>query len=179
LVVVTSDHGEEFADHGGFGHNTLHEEIVRVPLFIKWPGGQHAGLSHDAPTSSIDIAPTLLEYAGLEADDLPGSHLRRRPSDQPVITGTLEQAVVGSKFKGVFGRSNGLPSLFDLEVDPFEMENLAEQKPDKLRILEAILAEQNHRARALHRLIGSQESGRDVVLSEQELERLRAFGYIQ
>jgi arylsulfatase A-like enzyme len=179
LIVITSDHGEEFADHGGFGHNTRHEEILRVPLLIKWPGGENAGVMNEGPTSSLDIAPTLLVSAGLEVDGLPGSHLWRRPLDAPVIAGTLEQAVVHAGFKGVFEPSKGARLLYDLEGDPTETKNLIGLDPQRAAVLEAILKEQNQKAIALHRLIGSQGSEREVVLSEREVERLRAFGYIR
>jgi arylsulfatase A-like enzyme len=179
LIVVTSDHGEEFNDHGGFSHNTLHEEIVRVPLFIKWPRGEMAGTRSEEPTSSIDLAPTLLEYVGLATDDLPGSHLHKRPLGVPVFAGTVERAVVASTFKGIFGRTDGVRLLFNLEDDPGETANLADLNPQMMDKLETLLREQDRQATALHRRIGSQDGDREVVLSEREVERLRAFGYIQ
>ncbi|MFH0944324.1 MAG: sulfatase [Planctomycetota bacterium] len=61
LIIVTSDHGEAFLDHGIYtGHGlTLYEEEVRVPLLIKFPGGQFAGVRSDAVVRLIDLFPTV------------------------------------------------------------------------------------------------------------------------
>ncbi len=71
LVVVLADHGEEFWDHGGFEHgHTLYDELLRVPLVVK-NGGVAAG-RYDAPTSLLDVAPTIAEWAGLDARTMTG-----------------------------------------------------------------------------------------------------------
>jgi arylsulfatase A-like enzyme len=66
-ILVTSDHGEEFLEHGGIEHATgkVFDENVRVPMIFKPPGGGD-GATVAMPTSSIDLVPTLLELAGLE-----------------------------------------------------------------------------------------------------------------
>jgi arylsulfatase A-like enzyme len=66
VVAVTADHGEEFLDHGGKGHgNTLHQEIIRVPLILWSKSLLHAGRVVEVPVSLADVAPTLLELTGL------------------------------------------------------------------------------------------------------------------
>jgi arylsulfatase A-like enzyme len=68
IVVVTSDHGEEFWEHGFLLHGfTLFEEGVRVPLLVLGPGVP-AGLRVDRPVSLVDLAPTLLDLVGLEKE---------------------------------------------------------------------------------------------------------------
>jgi arylsulfatase A-like enzyme len=178
LVVVTSDHGEEFAEHGGFGHHTLYEEILRVPLLVKWPRGDHAGTINEALSSSVDLAPTLLEVAGLPADDLPGDPLRRRPAGAPVFAGTLARAVVQGDDKGIFGGA-GPRRVFDLAADPDEELNLVDLDSQRSRALETLLREHRRQALALYRRIGSQHEPGEVVLSDRERERLKAFGYLQ
>ncbi len=65
LVVVTSDHGEEFYDHGGWGHgHSLHRELLHVPLVLAGPGIPR-GLRVPARVRSVDLMPTLLALAGL------------------------------------------------------------------------------------------------------------------
>jgi arylsulfatase A-like enzyme len=65
IVVVTSDHGEEFLDHGGMGHGlTLYEEVARVPLFLRLPG-QAARQDVDEEVSLLDVTPTLLDLLGI------------------------------------------------------------------------------------------------------------------
>ncbi len=86
LIVFTSDHGEEFGDHGGFWHGTsLYQELVRVPLMVRFPGGQGAGTRRHEPVSLIDVAPTALAAAGLPpSKDLPGQALTAIAPAAPV-----------------------------------------------------------------------------------------------
>lgn len=67
LLIVTSDHGEEFMEHGMLGHATcLHKELVHVPLLMRWPGGAVKG-TVKARVGHIDLPPTILD-----AFDIPG-----------------------------------------------------------------------------------------------------------
>jgi arylsulfatase A-like enzyme len=66
VVVVTADHGEEFKDHGFMGHGgTLYEEIIHVPLVVL--AGSSAHVDVGDVVSLIDVAPTLLDFAGVPA----------------------------------------------------------------------------------------------------------------
>ncbi len=177
LVVVTSDHGEEFAEHGGFLHDTLHEEILRVPLLIKWPGGARAGEVSTTTVSSIDLAPTLLAFAGLATEGLPGVDLRLHMEDQPVFAGTLAHAVVAGGLKAIFDPSMHLQELYDLRSDPLELDNLVGRDPEGAAELAELLARQRHMASALARRIGSGQD-REIELGESERKRLQAFGYL-
>ncbi len=65
IVVVTADHGEEFKEHGHMGHGyTLYNEVIHVPLMLAIPG-QHQRVDLQGPVSLIDLAPTLLDFAGV------------------------------------------------------------------------------------------------------------------
>lgn len=65
--MLVSDHGEEFGDHGGFGHGrTMFEEQLRVPLVVRFPGGRWKGSSVESPVSLLDLAPTILDAAGID-----------------------------------------------------------------------------------------------------------------
>ncbi len=64
-VVVTSDHGEEFGEHGGLGHARLYPEVLFVPLVVAAPG-LPAGERIATLVESVDVAPTLLALAGIE-----------------------------------------------------------------------------------------------------------------
>jgi arylsulfatase A-like enzyme len=70
LIVITSDHGEGFREHGTteHGHN-LYPEVVDVPLMFRWPGVVPAGVRIDAQVRSIDIAPTILALAGVNVPE--------------------------------------------------------------------------------------------------------------
>jgi choline-sulfatase len=65
VVVITADHDEAFGDHAAFGHgNSLYEEQIHVPLLVLLPG-QSTGRIVDEPVSLVDVAPTLLDLAGI------------------------------------------------------------------------------------------------------------------
>ncbi len=65
LIVVLSDHGEEFLDHGRVGHNnSLYQELLHVPLIVKFPGGRGAGARVNELWQQIDVAPTILQGVG-------------------------------------------------------------------------------------------------------------------
>ncbi|MEM8711893.1 MAG: sulfatase [Planctomycetota bacterium] len=71
ILIVTSDHGEEFYDHGGFEHcHTLYNELLRVPLVVAG-AGVPAGSEVSGITDSLDLFPTILAFAGLDVEDLP------------------------------------------------------------------------------------------------------------
>jgi hypothetical protein len=103
-VLVTSDHGEEFLDHGGIEHvmGRVYDANVRVPLLLRLPDGSRRGVV-EAPVSGLDIAPTLLDLAGVDPDStLPGRSL-------------LEIADGGWNGRAV--TTQGIPALRNLEVD--------------------------------------------------------------
>jgi arylsulfatase A-like enzyme len=177
LIVVTSDHGEEFDEHGGFDHGSLYEEIIAVPLMIKWPHSENAGLTSDALGSSVDLAPTLLRFSGLPTTDLPGADLRTRTNEEPVFSGTTERAVIAGNLKASFDGSGAL-RMFDLEADPGELRDLLVSDPGLADELAVLLREQRLQAQELYIRRGSQNENPDVNLSEEERERLKAFGYL-
>ncbi len=66
MIIFTSDHGEEFYDHGSWGHGrTLYNELLKVPLLIKFPSAQHKRQKIDSYTRLVDILPTVLEELGI------------------------------------------------------------------------------------------------------------------
>jgi arylsulfatase len=112
-VVVTSDHGEEFLEHGDLEHafGKVYDPNVNVPLVVKLPAGRDpvGGRRIDTPVSGIDVAPTLLDLAGLPHDDLPGRSL-------------LE---VAREAEGTAARSvlvQGLPSFPNLTAERLRLE---------------------------------------------------------
>ncbi len=68
IIILTSDHGEEFLEHDYIGHgHTLFQELLHVPLIIAVPGGRH-GVSDSSLTGQIDILPTVLHLLEIEKD---------------------------------------------------------------------------------------------------------------
>lgn len=73
-LVILSDHGEEFWDHGGFEHgHSLHEELVRIPLIVHGP--EIAPGRHPAPVSLLDVAPTIASWFDVQPSDADGRDL--------------------------------------------------------------------------------------------------------
>lgn len=69
VLVLTSDHGEAFLEHGRLGHGgDLYEESLRVPLLLKLPGSRGAGRVVQARVTTLDVMPTILELAGLRPE---------------------------------------------------------------------------------------------------------------
>ena len=86
LIVFLSDHGEEFLEHGDWMHgHTLFEELIRVPLVVKFPGNRHAGRRVDRQVLLVDVLPTILRSQGLP---LPSAATAGRPLDEALETGT-------------------------------------------------------------------------------------------
>lgn len=184
-VVVTSDHGEAFFEHGRVLHDTLHEEILQVPLLVKWPGGEGAGARHGSPASAVDLAPTLLAAAGLPVDDLPGTPLARRHPDAPVVAGTLDRTLIQGDWKLMVPLRGGPVALYDLDSDPLERHDLAAdprhaERVERLRDLYEAQMEIERQLRASIGIgigVGTGEGARPT-LTPEERERLEALGYL-
>jgi len=166
IVVLTSDHGEEFFEHGGFGHGeTLYEEVLRVPLIVAGPGVA-SGARIVEQVSLLDVVPTVLERLAIPpASALDGRSLLpflRAGSTaavgatsgdagatrdaQPVLglhtashDGTLSlRGVRSPSRKLVHDDHRGTVELYDLASDPDERRNLAPAARDER--LESALA---------------------------------------
>ena len=151
VVIVTADHGEELRQHGDYlGHKGLYDTVTRVPLIIKAPGCEARVV--DALVQHVDIAPTILELAGvsggLDSDGrslvplLEGGGAESRPV---VMLENTQQKAIGIRterwklIRYLERTEDGLPKgyvqLFDLERDPEERVNLAYHETDVSREL--------------------------------------------
>jgi arylsulfatase A-like enzyme len=149
LLVVTADHGEEFLDHGSLFHELYqpaYEELLRVPLLIRFPDGTGAGTRVDRPVRMVDVAPTILEAVGLgeQAAGLDGAPL------QPLLAaddGADRTAFMSAPGYGIVRTAawklrvwkvGGRPDeLYRIEGDPRETADLAEAQPEVARELRA------------------------------------------
>lgn len=92
LVIITSDHGDGFGEHGYYNHpRCLHDELINVPLVVN---GLSASGTVDVPVSTLDIVPTIREAVGQANDHLPGTSLER------VTTEADRNRVVFSQVRG-------------------------------------------------------------------------------
>jgi arylsulfatase A-like enzyme len=151
LVIFMSDHGELLGDYGLVGKGCrFYEALVRVPLIFSWPGHVGAGVVCDSLVELIDIVPTLLELAGVEAPErMQGRSLlpilqgradegQHRPfvrseyyrvlnPDAPGrehLQGTYATMIRNVNYKLVVYHDRDSGELYDLREDPGELENL-------------------------------------------------------
>jgi arylsulfatase A-like enzyme len=191
LVVVTSDHGEELFDHGGFGHGfTLHHELIDVPLLIRRPGGEGGGTRVPPPVSLVDLPATLLELLGVATESKHGDGLSLVPllhggsieRDAPIVA-QLARPKQGVAFlvqrwplrvieteHDYAGRADVF-ELYDLSSDPCEQHDLAAADPERTQSLRRAL-------RARRAELESQGlSAEKPPLDEKSKEALQALGY--
>jgi hypothetical protein len=124
-VILLSDHGEEFWDHGGFEHgHTLYEELLRIPLIARGPNLRPG--TQAAPVSLLDIAPTVLHAAGLPTDGLHGLALQTLPQHTDPRPLAFGRPLYGHRRWGVWSGTEKLTlhqtraDRVDLAVDPDE-----------------------------------------------------------
>lgn len=206
LVIVTADHGEEFMRHGWIGHTrTLYDELLAVPLVVSLPG-RFGARTVDTPVSLLDLAPTVLEAAG--ASPLEGSSgrslmpllLGRPATDDAVrelnqrrlwaevsfVSGKEEKAhllektafktaLLAHPFKLVHDLLGDRWELYDRDTDPHELHDLAAAQPERLAALRAELASWE----AARTADADGGPAPTVAPSSEEIERLRALGYIE
>jgi len=149
ILIVTADHGEQFYEHGEFGHGmSLYNEEVQIPLIIKPAGSSAAGSVCDEVVELIDLAPTLLDLL-----DLPGEPRFQGQSFARVFRGAeLEPGSAYSSLhlekrsaymaqngntKFIHDMVNGREMWFDLQQDPLEHHPLerAAQLPGSAQLL--------------------------------------------
>ncbi|MEM1451444.1 MAG: sulfatase [Planctomycetota bacterium] len=178
IVVVTADHGEEFLDHGQLGHaKSLYEELVGVPLIVK-PHAS-AAVAPGVVTETVallDVMPTVLALTNVPAvRGLEGEPLFPAPPEgRSLFTETARANNWAATYDGRWklvarGRNNA--SLFDLESDPGEQNDVAAEHPDVVERLVATVqtwrAEQKEKAR----------SGAAVELDAAQRQRIENLGY--
>lgn len=187
LIIVTSDHGESFGEHRLLGHgHALYEELIRVPLIIKYPLRDRKQAVIKRPVSIMSIMPTILKYIG-------------RPIPETVACGTLadreqallaeiyrdsywierygnrfdrdEKAAYEGEYKWIW-RSNANHELYNIAEDPEEHDNLRGRLPEVER----------HFHSQLNPLI---EASKEIPktapprLGPETERNLKALGYIQ
>jgi len=159
LVAVVGDHGENITDHGLMEHQfCLYDSLLRVPMILRLPGTFDGGRKLDAPVQLVDLAPTILQVAGVPKERWPvfqGVSLvdHPPPADRPEVAEYMrpsgqrwrfERVAPGFDFSRfdrrlralVIGRwkvivpEGGTPELYDVVADPGELHDVAAEHPD-------------------------------------------------
>jgi arylsulfatase A-like enzyme len=200
LVIVVSDHGDEFFEHGNKGHHrTLYQEVLRVPLIVRLPDGRWAGESVSQQASLVDILPTIMDVAGLDGPPvMEGLSLLELRAATPR---SRERAVYGEFFdKRGFNLqiARRLPTsktiqhfnrithpkkapveYYDLARDAEEQHDLAEERREELRVeLDGLGHWSEQRWRAQQHTLRESQSDTRVELDSETLERLKSLGYV-
>jgi arylsulfatase A-like enzyme len=195
VIIVTSDHGDEFNEHGSWGHHlTLYDASVRVPLIMRFPGKISGGRTIEEQASLVDLAPTLLALLDIDAPDdfgtgrnSAGSLVSRDLT--PLLAGNASEWEESPAFGDLEGRlasirtrqwklirdeeDVGALELYDLRADPGEHENVAASHPDVVERLSVELdAWRGH-------WLGDAGRHQSLEQGDEHLEQLRALGYIE
>jgi arylsulfatase A-like enzyme len=188
IVVIFSDHGEEFGEHGRMLHGQdLYQECMRVPLLIRGPGIPR-GVVVEQPVSIMDIMPTLIELAGATTPQgIDGRSLVQAWQDpHRVVPRTLmfeldnELQLLNGPRRHLRGVSrdkwtlltslDGSTELYDAGLDPKETHDVSADHPDVVARLRAALTQPEGAA-------ATPRPG--ATLRDAEKERLRALGYVR
>ncbi|HUG53347.1 MAG TPA: sulfatase-like hydrolase/transferase [Vicinamibacteria bacterium] len=180
LVLVTADHGESLGEHGEDTHGIfVYDATLRVP-FLLAGAGVPSGVVATTVARGIDVAPTLLDYAGLTAGTMEGRSLRpaasgERMADEPAYAESLHsQLQYGwaplhawrtSKFKLIEAPR---AELYDLEADPAEAHDRAAADPSRLESMR----------RGLQRALSATTPDASQEVDAETAERLAALGYV-
>ena len=182
LMVLASDHGEEFMEHDHFFHckDLYYDTVMKTPLLF-WVPGLERSLTIRELAQNLDIVPTLLDYLQIDdsAYDLKGKSLRplieQTRSIHRYVFGMQRHArtVTDGRFKLSYNIKSGEVKLYDLDRDPNEQMNIIARRPALANELTSVLL----------RWVETVE-GDDVEVAERArdasevTERLRALGYL-
>jgi arylsulfatase A-like enzyme len=190
LIVITSDHGEYFGEHGLVQHSKdVYQPALEVPLIVKWPG-QTRGEVVTGPISLVDLPRMILSGISPALLERYAEHFRYEPGNHPIIAENyfsrpkdlfhpvygdrfrrVRTALLGDKHKFIHS-SDGNHELYHLESDRDETRNLVAELPDRAREMSETLRELQQTGR----WSAPVENG--GALSAEEIEELKAMGYI-
>ena len=193
-VLVIADHGEEFMEHGRWGHweNNLFDEIIRVPFIIHLPKSlkkQYRPGPVDQLVSSLDLMPTLLELAGCPAPagteghsllpllgDDPAGYPRQQALSEMWRDHWHRVSVRTAEWKLIWdSRQPTQPALYHLSNDPAEQHDISQQQPAIVASLQASINQHLDRVKATRPETALNEPQTDQAL----LQRLRGLGYVE
>lgn len=192
LLVITSDHGEEFMEHGSYGHgHSIFQELLAVPLIFHLPGRLPEGRRVPHAVSTMDIPQTILDLAGVsglsraEGRSLLPDMLGSVPVGPQVAFSDFQEIrrVARTERYKIVVRGNLSTVLFDLETDPGERrERSISDLPIAGRYARILLGQYLGAENRGQWLRANQDAARALDVEEAEmdetiLEQLRALGY--
>ncbi len=202
MIIFTSDHGEMLGAHGMREKNVFYEESAHIPLLISSPGEIAAETQVDGYVSNIDLFPTILDYLNVQEHESDGTSLRGLINGTDTTHGkyvvtewdrdnTPNYMVVSEGWKLIIPykiSSNVINTMYDLNTDPHEMNNLLGSNPDRAQYIEkaeelrACLVEWLEKRKSIHTysvaqrdlLNGGKPTGNNAAFVSQEIPELIA-----
>ena len=186
VLAMTSDHGEEFMEHGSILHEKLYRTVTHVPLLVRLPLAKHRGSRIKEVVETIDIVPTLLaaagipRHAGMQGRDLL-TLVRGEPFPHPRALGQLpwNQDLTGyyaGKLHMIADARTGAVELFDVVADPLEQNDVAASGAGIIATMKSDLAARLGEAASRAYIARSSANVVDGLDPKTE-ESLRALGY--
>ncbi len=188
-LVITADHGEELFEHGKFEHGHRYEdEVTRVPLIIRPPGGRwKRGTLVKPAARHLDMAPTILEWFGqkptpeMEGKSLmpliTGAETAHRPAYMTFnLSGTFSNAYDTGELKLIESLDRKEAFMYDIVNDPNEMHRLGPEHPAFEKLRKTLRSIHDNYEKRVEKDYVEQKQ---VPLSNDVLESLKSLGYIE
>lgn len=197
LIIITADHGEAFGEHGDFLHgHTIYQELLRVPLIIKYPRHILKGVVIEKQVRSIDIMPTVLDVLKITYDaQLEGLSLLPLSKQDGQIsfcedifinnnhrnnTSVLQGIIKDNEWKYIYTeksklrdvRALGNEEIYNLINDPNELNNLVEREPE-------VLKRMRNRIDFYKTYTKKKAISSSTKLDYETIQQLRSLGYMQ
>ena len=188
LIIIASDHGDEFLEHGNIGHgNNLYRETIHIPLIIKLPEPTD-GTIVEKPVSLVDIMPSIAFFldSPSEVQTVGRSLFQRHTAQSLSLTNKQSQfcfseldlknslkTIITSEWKSIYDNHNKAEQLYNLTTDPFEQEDLSKKNSTLTKTLrEQLFNWASHSIKYPPTIQPSQ-------LEPEEKKKLEALGYIE
>jgi arylsulfatase A-like enzyme len=149
VVIVISDHGDEFWDHGDVGHaQAPHQELVHVPFMIHAPGLLPEGRTVATDVEAMDLAPTLLELGGIPVPDsmqgqsvlgLVHDEIGHSPASSMTQTSATGRGIKSGRYRLIHSGASHM-ELFDEIEDPREQHDVLGKRPIALRQMRSVFS---------------------------------------
>jgi arylsulfatase A-like enzyme len=175
LIVLTSDHGEEFGEHAGIGHGrSLYGEVVRVPLIMVYPPRLEAGRRIRHLSEHLDLSPTILELADVDVPRTFRGTTVLDPAEHAFLEIGTWRGIAANGFKWVWNRDSGEQKLFALddELDRTSLDDPATAQKLRAQLEPYLEVDARRDPKADAARVGQ-------GWTDEEKERLRALGYAQ
>ncbi|MCJ7821633.1 MAG: sulfatase-like hydrolase/transferase, partial [Armatimonadetes bacterium] len=191
LVVISTDHGEELFDHKGFEHgHSLYEEVLRVPLLIKWPAGCEADREVTQTVGLASLARTALDIAGVPVGEGEGAPALPRRGGGPgmevysegLLWGVDMSSLTTDDYKVIYHPfrqpERGRFEVYDRRRDRSEQHDLSDSQ-EALDLRDRLVEHTRASDAAAREWRGSGRLELEGTgFSEENRERLKALGYI-